>query len=489
MLVGVAILLMILNFLALRPSREIYAYNGIREETIERPTRPSIHSPKTSTPLPTEKPEQALPQPPASTPSSAISLLSEYKELTRFNTEWCEERYDTRYLITLVKGKKQYCNPASKAGKIFCYSIDVGSEDGPDAFCVTSPTVYDQENGRFTIGCDQLPDIHPSLSSMPSYWYSTGPGMLIPSYLDISPSAPVTTARERKFSVVVRREEALDNLWHVLMQIQSVYFSLDVMSMTTDDQGKPLYTADDIKNTQILITDDMESNIFFDLWRMVGGRPLRRLSQLSSADLQSERLIFPLAGKSNPMWQGDWHPHLCAKSELLQVFVGRILRHHGLKPSAKKADDAPLTLTWIDRRTSRRLMDQDSHIQMLKKTHLGVHIDVVDFANLTMKEQLAIVQKTDILAGMHGAGLTHSMFLPPGATLVEILPPKLNHCGFRNVAHLAGLRYFTTHADGLFGDRDWHHANVSLASEKFLTVLGTAIKAMSQSGLRTDDIA
>ena len=503
LLVGIAILLMISNFLALRPSRRIYAYDSIREETIERPARHSVrHSPKVPTPSPPpiKVPEQAFPKPPASpspspvlaptpTPSPAISLPSDYKELTRPNIEWCEERYDTKYLVTLAKNKKQYCNPAVTAGKIFCYSTDVGDNGGPDAFCVTSPTVYDQENRRFTIGCDQLPDVHPALFSMPSYWYDTGPGVLIPDYLDISPSAPATVARERKFSVLVKREEALDNLWHVLMQIESVYFSLDTMSMTTDDQGKPLYTADDFKNTQILITDDMESSVFFDLWQMLGGRPLRRLSQLSNSDLQSESLIFPLAGKSNPIWQGDWSPHLCAKSELLQVFTNRVLRHHGLKPSVKKVDDTSLILTWIDRRGSRGLVDQDSHIQKLKKTYPKVHIDVVDFANLTMKDQLATVQKTDILAGVHGAGLTHAMFLPPGATLVEIQPPELRHRGFRNEAHLAGLQYFTAHADDLSGDEDWHRANITLTSERFLAILGTAIKAMSQSGMRTEDIA
>lgn len=35
-------------------------------------------------------------------------------------------------------------------------------------------------------------------------------------------------------------------------------------------------------------------------------------------------------------------------------------------------------------------------------------------------EQLKIVQNTDILIGMHGAGLTHMLFLPAWAAVFEV---------------------------------------------------------------------
>lgn len=35
-------------------------------------------------------------------------------------------------------------------------------------------------------------------------------------------------------------------------------------------------------------------------------------------------------------------------------------------------------------------------------------------------EQLSLIQDTDILIGMHGAGLTHMMFLPDWAAIFEV---------------------------------------------------------------------
>lgn len=39
---------------------------------------------------------------------------------------------------------------------------------------------------------------------------------------------------------------------------------------------------------------------------------------------------------------------------------------------------------------------------------------------LTFKEQLHITYNTDIFIGMHGAGLTHLLFLPEWAVLFEL---------------------------------------------------------------------
>ena len=39
-----------------------------------------------------------------------------------------------------------------------------------------------------------------------------------------------------------------------------------------------------------------------------------------------------------------------------------------------------------------------------------------------MKMQLQFISDTDILIGMHGAGLTHTLFLPPRAGLIELYP-------------------------------------------------------------------
>lgn len=45
---------------------------------------------------------------------------------------------------------------------------------------------------------------------------------------------------------------------------------------------------------------------------------------------------------------------------------------------------------------------------------------LVDFGGMAPAEQLRIINQTDVLIGQHGAGLTHLLFLPDNASLVEL---------------------------------------------------------------------
>ena len=51
-------------------------------------------------------------------------------------------------------------------------------------------------------------------------------------------------------------------------------------------------------------------------------------------------------------------------------------------------------------------------------------IRLVDTASLPIIEQISIMRKTDYLIGVHGAGLSLSIFMPSHSVLHEILPKK-----------------------------------------------------------------
>ena len=60
-----------------------------------------------------------------------------------------------------------------------------------------------------------------------------------------------------------------------------------------------------------------------------------------------------------------------------------------------------------------------------------------------MTEQLRRVSESDVLIGMHGAGLVHSLFLPRHASLVELYPLRFpsGHKPFCAIASWRGLHY------------------------------------------------
>lgn len=56
--------------------------------------------------------------------------------------------------------------------------------------------------------------------------------------------------------------------------------------------------------------------------------------------------------------------------------------------------------------------------------------------------QLEITRNTDIFIGMHGAGLTHLLFLPKWATIFELYHCEDPAC-YSDLARLRGVHYLT----------------------------------------------
>lgn len=188
---------------------------------------------------------------------------------------------------------------------------------------------------------------------------------------------------------------------------------------------------------------------------------------------------MPLAGGGNPFRQGDWDVLNCTDSPLLHAFSQRVLRHYRAEDSPKQPDD-PLVVTFIDRTTKRRLVNQAELLDALHLHHPDIQLNVVDFAQLSFTEQLAIDRSTDILVGVHGAGLTHGMFLPRDSVLVEIQPFGFKHKGFLNMAAMLGHAYFKAESvddrtkTGAHGD--WQADDVYIPPDTFLELVGQAIK-------------
>ena len=71
---------------------------------------------------------------------------------------------------------------------------------------------------------------------------------------------------------------------------------------------------------------------------------------------------------------------------------------------------------------------------------------VLRMESMTFAEQIAALSRCQVAIGMHGSILILSLFLPPGATLVEIFPygvPAENYTPYRQLARIPelGLRY------------------------------------------------
>ncbi|MCP3961777.1 MAG: glycosyltransferase family 61 protein, partial [bacterium] len=83
--------------------------------------------------------------------------------------------------------------------------------------------------------------------------------------------------------------------------------------------------------------------------------------------------------------------------------------------------------------------------EALRRRVPGVEVEIVNFdwnGRPPIAGQVALMADTDVLVGMHGAGLVHTLWLPPWAVVFEIY-----NCGeastYRDLARLMGVGYLT----------------------------------------------
>ena len=108
-----------------------------------------------------------------------------------------------------------------------------------------------------------------------------------------------------------------------------------------------------------------------------------------------------------------------ANCQSLKIFF--LVRHnyvaHPRNPSGKVA---------------RQLPDEDKVLKQLKMTfseYSNINFTWYHFENLSIVEQLKVIIETDIFLGIHGAGLTHVLFLKSNRALIELVdsPRAVSH--------------------------------------------------------------
>jgi len=327
---------------------------------------------------------------------------------------------------------------------------------------------------------DQAANI-PKFARFAKYWYNTGPHAIFDQFFRFNRDTQLErlpNPKTERVSLLIKREDSNQNMWHRMMEIMSLTMSLDVLRTTLDPTTlKPLFTDRDMSNSQIVFIDDLPEEPFDSLWEMSTGLPSVHRKDNGTEIAQLSKVVVPLPGGSNPFWQGDWNIIDCGQSALLKAFSKRVIDFYKI-PSMSSPADSRLNITFIDRKSKRRLLHKEAYFEQVRIRYPQVNIQVVDYASLSFADQVQVSHSTDILVGVHGAGLTHGMFLPPNSAIVEILPPTLMHKGFENMARFLGHRHFSAHSiehESANNTGDWQHDDVYLEKTDFLALIDNAV--------------
>ncbi|XP_053147119.1 EGF domain-specific O-linked N-acetylglucosamine transferase isoform X2 [Hemicordylus capensis] len=179
----------------------------------------------------------------------------------------------------------------------------------------------------------------------------------------------------------------------------------------------------------------------------------------------------------------------CHGTGLFRAFPQHVL--HRLNVTQEGPKDGKIRVTILARSTEyRKILNQNELASALKTLSLfEVRIVNYKYKELKFSEQLKTTHNSDIFIGMHGAGLTHLLFLPDWAVIFELYNCEDERC-YLDLARLRGVHYITwQRKDKVFPQDEGHHptlgkhpkfTNYSFDVEEFVRLVLLAADHVSQ---------
>ena len=274
--------------------------------------------------------------------------------------------------------------------------------------------------------------------------------------------------------LVVLNRKDFANIFHMMMEFVHIYLSARLHS---EQFGLIPRLTNASLPFDVVIFDDLETfsrgqrfngtEIWHFLETLVGdgGAVFRRrpfdsqwtveAQKHAPQGIQAKQVIFPHSGYQTPYWRRGRHARDngaerdaledCAYGKLMRLFRQYVARRVGrppfVHPRMRFADRVELRVIFISRRkgATKRIIANENEIQRAielefeKRSHefvgdatKSVHlvVDMVDYSTLSASEQILRTAQADLLVGVHGAGLTNMLFLPPWAGVVQLQSPS-----------------------------------------------------------------
>jgi capsular polysaccharide biosynthesis protein len=122
---------------------------------------------------------------------------------------------------------------------------------------------------------------------------------------------------------------------------------------------------------------------------------------------------------------------------------------------------SPRRWVYISRGDAQRrsLVNETEIVAVLK----GYGVEVVQLEGRSLKEQIELFRRCDLLVGLHGAGLTNMLWMPPGSRVLEIRQRGDNHNNcYYAMASALGHSYNYLQADDCIPNQSTYAAKLTL---------------------------
>ncbi|XP_076468746.1 EGF domain-specific O-linked N-acetylglucosamine transferase-like [Babylonia areolata] len=275
-------------------------------------------------------------------------------------------------------------------------------------------------------------------------------------------SVPEEPLKSRKCDVIISRPtfiiklDATVNMYHHFCDYVNLYISQHLNNSFST-------------NVNIFIWDTSGhrmSTMFADTWKAFSDHTPLRLNQYDGKTVCFKQAVFSFLARMRgglyynmPLIPG------CHGSSMMKAFSHYLV--HRLKLPQHGPLQNKIRVTMLARSTKyRQILNQVELVRALQ-TDFEFDVRVVDFVRtMPFLEQIEISHNSDIFIGMHGAGLTHMLFQPDWAVVIELYNCEDTDC-YCDLARLRGIHYMTwENKKKLHQEDEGHHPTLG-AHAKF----------------------
>jgi len=237
----------------------------------------------------------------------------------------------------------------------------------------------------------------------------------------------------------VMKLDATINLYHHMCDFFNIYLSQQLAAASFLGHQEAFST-----DSNVLIWDNKEyKSNFGEVFKAFTKKDLLNLNSWGKSRVCFEKVVFSIPPRmifglfyNTPIVEG------CSNSSLFQAFSDHMAHRLELDEGQNETADHIRVLLLSRNTRHRRILNQGEIVRALEKTG-RYEVQIGDFKhNLDFGRQMRLVRGADVLVGVHGAGLTHMLWLPKWASVFEVYHCQDPAC-YSDLARLRGLSYTT----------------------------------------------
>ncbi|EEY62700.1 uncharacterized protein PITG_14483 [Phytophthora infestans T30-4] len=314
--------------------------------------------------------------------------------------------------------------------------IDSLADDGGNH----DPRFKYMKNATFC-SCSQPQDHAHGAPNIWNEFFVGGPGDNDPTCkTDTVDRAVDDTMTLKQAVVLVRRDDhnpffQISGILNAWIMVQTIGWERDSTQLVTFDRALP---------TPV---DELRHALLGPERLIISGEEFQhRVVHFESALLAPYEVTGPLMSHLD-----DNQP--CYDNAMIKEFRDLALKSLRVAPRDGKSDPQRCLVTVISRRpyggrrVQRQWRNEAEILQRMREEYQDAYrfgeceFQSLELTSMTMHDQMKSMLDSDVVIGMHGAGMVNAMWTRPGTLVIEIFPRRRFRWGYRNICQFVGCKW------------------------------------------------